>query len=71
MTGPIAMIGETLNNYPQLIARHGSTAPGAAPRNVPAGATTVLGAINMVVSDGHVESVKLWDLNRFHWTGVK
>ena len=54
----------------QMIARHGSSAPGSASKSIPVGATTLPGAINMVISDGHVESAKLWDMNRFHWTGA-
>jgi len=50
-----------------LIARHGSGAPGRAPRA--AGTTKPLpGAINLSFADGHAQSVKLSDLWAFMWS---
>jgi prepilin-type N-terminal cleavage/methylation domain-containing protein/prepilin-type processing-associated H-X9-DG protein len=51
-----------------LIARHGSFAPGSAPKSV-ATATPFPGAINLSFADGHVETVKLYTLWSFMWSG--
>ena len=53
-----------------LLARHGSKGPGAAPRSVPIGASTLPGFMNLMVADGHVEASKLYDINKYHWTGA-
>jgi prepilin-type processing-associated H-X9-DG protein len=48
------------------IARHGYKGPGAAPRNVPAGAPLV-GSINLGFVDGHAGAVKLEQLWTLTW----
>ena len=48
------------------IARHGSQAPGRAPRSVAAG-TPLPGSMNSAMVDGHVESMKLKDANKYYW----
>jgi len=48
------------------VARHGSKSAASAPRNVPAG-QPLPGSINMIIADGHAESVKLQNLNKFYW----
>jgi len=48
-----------------LISRHGSS---RAPRSVPT-ASPFPGRINMSFADGHVESVRLFDLWTFMWSG--
>jgi prepilin-type N-terminal cleavage/methylation domain-containing protein/prepilin-type processing-associated H-X9-DG protein len=48
------------------IARHGGSAAGAAPRNVPKG-QKLPGAINLGFADGHVELVKLEKLWEVYW----
>ena len=48
------------------MARHGYLAPGAAPRNVPAGSTLV-GKDNIGFVDGHAEPVKLENLWTLNW----
>jgi len=53
-----------------LIARHGSAAPGAAPRSIKVTPATVIpGAINLSFADGHVELVKLNNMWQFYWNG--
>jgi prepilin-type N-terminal cleavage/methylation domain-containing protein/prepilin-type processing-associated H-X9-DG protein len=52
-----------------LIARHGSVAPGGAPRNAPT-SSPLTGVINMSFADGHVQSVKLYELWTFMWSGT-
>ena len=47
------------------IARHGNR-PANAPRNLPAG-TPLIGGINMVFVDGHVETARLNDLWQMYW----
>ncbi len=47
------------------IARHGSR-PATVPRSFPAG-TPLIGGINMVFVDGHVETVRLNDLWQLYW----
>ncbi len=52
-----------------MIARHGSAAPGSAPRNMVVTANTMIpGAINVSFVDGHAESVKLNDLWQYYWS---
>jgi prepilin-type processing-associated H-X9-DG protein len=54
-----------------LVARHGSFAPGAAPRAASTSPTTPLpGAINLSFADGHVELVKLYSLWSFMWSAT-
>jgi prepilin-type N-terminal cleavage/methylation domain-containing protein len=48
------------------IARHGSSAPKSAPRNIPAG-QTLPGSINIACADGHVELARLEKLWEFYW----
>ncbi|MGO9201389.1 MAG: type II secretion system protein [Limisphaerales bacterium] len=48
------------------IARHGSRSPSGAPRNVPLG-KPLPGAIEMVLADGHSETVKLGKLWSYYW----
>ena len=48
------------------IARHGGRAASSAPRNVPPG-EKLIGAIDMGMADGHVESVKLENLWNLYW----
>jgi prepilin-type N-terminal cleavage/methylation domain-containing protein len=48
------------------IARHGSSAPSRAPRHVPIGAP-LPGAIDMVLADGHTETVRLGKLWTYTW----
>jgi prepilin-type N-terminal cleavage/methylation domain-containing protein len=48
------------------IARHGGRSASSAPRNVPAG-QTMPGAINLGLTDGHAELVKLEDLWNYYW----
>ncbi len=53
-----------------LIARHGSAAPGSAPRNLLVTASTLIpGAINISFVDGHAEAVKLNNLWQYYWSG--
>ncbi|MGH7952510.1 MAG: type II secretion system protein [Limisphaerales bacterium] len=53
-----------------VIARHGSTAPGAAPPSLLIQKNTVIpGLINLSFADGHVETVKLNNLWQFYWNG--
>ena len=48
------------------VARHGSEAPGSAPRSVPPG-TTLPGAINMGFVDGHAQLAELQNLWTYYW----
>jgi prepilin-type N-terminal cleavage/methylation domain-containing protein len=48
------------------IARHGSSAPSRAPRHVPIGAP-LPGAIDLVLADGHAETVRLGRLWTYTW----
>jgi hypothetical protein len=48
------------------IARHGGRGPGGANRNNTTDATMV-GSINLVLYDGHVESTKLTGLWSYNW----
>jgi prepilin-type N-terminal cleavage/methylation domain-containing protein len=48
------------------IARHGGRTASSAPQNVPAG-QKMPGAINMGMTDGHAELVKLEDLWNYYW----
>jgi prepilin-type N-terminal cleavage/methylation domain-containing protein/prepilin-type processing-associated H-X9-DG protein len=50
----------------RTMARHNYKAPGAAPRNVPAGKPLV-GSINVAFVDGHVVPVKLEQLWTLYW----
>src|SRR5581483_5280163 len=52
--------------YRLTIARHNFKAPGAAPRNVPAG-QPLPGAINVAFVDGHASAVKLEQLWTLYW----
>jgi prepilin-type N-terminal cleavage/methylation domain-containing protein/prepilin-type processing-associated H-X9-DG protein len=53
-----------------LIARHGSASPSSAPRAIPAPYTQRLpGSINVGFADGHAESVRLFNLWTFTWSG--
>lgn len=53
-----------------LIARHGSAAPSSAPRAIPAPCQQPLpGSINLGFADGHAESVRLFNLWTFTWSG--
>jgi prepilin-type N-terminal cleavage/methylation domain-containing protein/prepilin-type processing-associated H-X9-DG protein len=53
-----------------LIARHGSAAPGSAPRNLVVTPTVnIPGAINVSFVDGHAEAVKLNNLWQLYWNG--
>lgn len=59
--------GSDQNGFGRItIARHGSNAAGAAPRNVTVGAP-LPGSINMVLADGHATAVKLGGLWQFEW----
>ncbi len=49
------------------VGRHGSIAPGLAPRSVPPGAS-LNSAINMTLFDGHIERIKLDQLWFYYWT---
>jgi prepilin-type N-terminal cleavage/methylation domain-containing protein/prepilin-type processing-associated H-X9-DG protein len=51
-----------------LLARHGSGPPSGAPRNANI-AKPLPGSINMGFADGHVETVKLFNLWTFMWSG--
>lgn len=51
-----------------LLARHGSFAPGSAPQAVST-ASPLPGAINLSFADDHVETVKLFNLWSFMWSG--
>ena len=48
------------------VARHGGKPPAAAPRSVPAG-TPLPGSMNSAMVDGHVETMKLRDANKYYW----
>jgi prepilin-type processing-associated H-X9-DG protein len=50
--------------------RHGLTSPQAAPRNVPAGTSNLPGSLNITFLDGHVESPKMKNLNKFYWNAT-
>lgn len=53
-----------------LIARHGSAAPGSAPRSLVVTPTVnIPGSINMSFVDGHAETVKLNNLWQLYWNG--
>ena len=51
------------------VARHGSKSAASALRSVPAG-QPLPGSINMIIADGHAESVKLQNLNNFYWNAT-
>lgn len=52
-----------------MIGRHGSAAPGSAPRGLIVTASTMIpGAINVSFVDGHAESVKLNNLWQYYWS---
>jgi prepilin-type N-terminal cleavage/methylation domain-containing protein/prepilin-type processing-associated H-X9-DG protein len=55
-----------------MIARHGSTPPGSAPRAffVQFTTTVIPGLINLSFADGHAETVKLNDLWGYYWSGT-
>jgi len=61
------------NNCPigrYLIARHGSRPPASAPRDIPAPYNNPLpGSIILGFADGHAESVRLFNLWTFTWSG--
>lgn len=71
-TGDANIYAHGFQNAPigrYLLARHGSRPPGAAPRN--ADITKPLpGSINLCAVDGHAETVKLYDLWSFYWSGM-
>jgi prepilin-type processing-associated H-X9-DG protein len=48
------------------IARHGTKPPAAAPRKVAVG-DLLPGGMNSAMVDGHVESMKLRDANKYYW----
>jgi prepilin-type N-terminal cleavage/methylation domain-containing protein/prepilin-type processing-associated H-X9-DG protein len=53
-----------------MIARHGSAAPGSAPRALLVKPTTVIpGRINLSFADGHAETVLLNNMWQFYWNG--
>jgi prepilin-type N-terminal cleavage/methylation domain-containing protein len=56
--------GDDLGRW--TIARHGGRSAASAPRNVPPGAK-LIGAIDMGMADGHVESEKLENLWNLTW----
>jgi prepilin-type N-terminal cleavage/methylation domain-containing protein/prepilin-type processing-associated H-X9-DG protein len=59
--------GSSQEGMPRIcIARHGSSAAGSAPKNVPIGAV-LPGAINIGFVDGHAEMVKLQNLWTYYW----
>ena len=51
-----------------VVPRHGGFNPAKAPRRRLVGQTTLPGAENMVMVDGHVEVVKLRNLNDLYWS---
>jgi prepilin-type N-terminal cleavage/methylation domain-containing protein/prepilin-type processing-associated H-X9-DG protein len=55
-----------------MIARHGSSPPGAAPKAffVQNSSTVIPGMINLSFADGHAESVKLNNLWSYYWSGT-
>jgi len=51
------------------VDRHGA-GPGKASRSVPAGTSNLPGAENMVMADGHAETIKLKNLNNLYWSAT-
>ncbi len=51
-----------------VVPRHGSMNPVNAPRHLLSGQTTLPGSENMVMVDGHAETVKLQNLNNLYWS---
>jgi len=64
-TGDFTTAGGGINR--ETIARHGSKAPGSAPRSWPFGAA-LPGAINMSFADGHAQLVNIQTLWSYYWS---
>jgi prepilin-type processing-associated H-X9-DG protein len=64
-TGDFTTGGPGINR--ETIPRHGSKAPGSAPRNWPPG-VALPGAINMSFADGHAQLVNIQNLWSFYWS---
>lgn len=71
---PASAAADMFNGGPSPLARmgvrHGLASMADAPRSVAAGATTLPGALNMALLDGHVESPKMKNLNNFYWNAT-
>ena len=71
---PAITINSTITIQRFIIARHGSITPTKAPKSFSvvgskAGPTLLPGSINLGFADGHAESVKLYRLWSFTWSG--